>query len=250
MLVNYLICGTLKGGTSALYDYFKKHPEIYIYAKKEAHFFNHHDFFKNKLTIKDAYDYYHSLFPEYKLYNIIGEATPCYMYLYDTVKRIWEYNPNMKIIIILRNPIERAYSQWNMNKYWSVPRCEHKDFLYCITNELKHNREKLPYQCTVRTYVDRGFYCWQIRRLWHYFSKENVFIVKNDDLRNNHQEILNGIFDFLGVKHLEMEHEANFSLKKKVEMSKEEKDLLLYAFEYEIKQLERMLNWDCSNWLI
>lgn len=249
MLVNYLICGTQKGGTSALYNYFKKHPQIYIYEKKEAHFFNHHDNFKDKSSILEAYKYYHSLFPKNELYDVIGEATPCYMYFYDTVKRIWEYNPNMKIIIILRNPIERAFSQWNMNRFYQIPKWENETFLYCIKNELEHHREKLPYQCPIRSYLDRGFYCWQIRRLWHYFSKENVFIVKNDDLKKKHQDTLNSIFDFLGVSHFKLKHEIHFHRECPVEMTKEELDYVKYVYEYEIKQLERMLDWDCSNWL-
>lgn len=249
MLVNYLICGTQKGGTSALYDYFIKHPEIYIYKKKEAHFFNHNGFFDGSKEISESYDYYHSLFPEYKSYNVIGEATPCYMYLYDIPRRIWEYNPNMKIIIILRNPIERAYSHWSMNKFWQKPAWEKDSFWYCIQNELEHHRKKLPYQCTIRSYLDRGFYCWQIRRLWHYFSKENVHIIRNEDLRYNHQETLNRVFDFLNVSHYEMEHESNFVLKPPVEMTRVEKNYLKYVYEYEIKQLERMIDWDCSNWL-
>jgi hypothetical protein len=181
-------------------------------------------------------------------YKAIGEATPCYSYHYSCPMLIWQYNPDMKIIIILRNPIERAFSHWNMQRH-NIP-SEKRSFWDSI-QKIYIGMQKTPrLQSVYTSYIDRGFYSEQIRRLWRFFPKENVYIIKNEDLRFNPQDTLNGIADFLNVSHFKnVKKETTFHLEYDRDMSEKERDYLRYTFEYEIKQLERMLDWDCSNWL-
>ncbi|MGB7755383.1 MAG: hypothetical protein WBL23_04905, partial [Salinisphaera sp.] len=97
---------------------------------------------------------------------VFGEATPIYMYWHDAPRRMWEYNPNMKLIVVLRNPIDRAFSHWNMEKSRNA---ESLSFWDAIQNEEPRCKEALPYQHRTYSYVDRGFYLEQLRRLWRYF---------------------------------------------------------------------------------
>jgi hypothetical protein len=163
--IDFIICGTQKGGTSALDAYLREHPEICMADHKEVHFFDNEDNFSRS---KPDYSKYHSHFSPKTTHNIVGEATPIYMYWNDAPRRIWEYNPNVKLIVLLRNPIERAYSHWNMERQRNV---ENLSFWDAIQNEKERCRETLPLQHRLYSYVDRGFYLGQIRRLWAFFWK-------------------------------------------------------------------------------
>ena len=92
------------------------------------HFFDHDVYFKKSID----YSQYVNCFEKKQTAIIKGEATPIYMYWNPCMQRIYDYNKDIKLIVILRNPIDRAFSHWNME----VDRNnETKDFLYCIKNE-------------------------------------------------------------------------------------------------------------------
>jgi hypothetical protein len=109
---------------------------------------------------------------------------------------MWEYNPDLKLIVILRNPITRAYSHWNMQRSRNV---EPLPFWEAIQKERDRCREALPYQHRLYSYVDRGFYSEQLRRLWTYFPKEQVLVLRTEDLRNSPLEFLEEVCGFLGI---------------------------------------------------
>ena len=98
--IGFIICGTQKGGTTALDRYLRMHPEICMADKKEVHFFDNDNFFIDK---KPDYLKYHLNFSPRDHHKIIGEATPIYMYWKNSIKRIHNYNPDMKLIAVLRN---------------------------------------------------------------------------------------------------------------------------------------------------
>ncbi|MEQ9022615.1 MAG: sulfotransferase domain-containing protein, partial [Pseudomonadales bacterium] len=131
-----------------------------------------------------------------KIIMIFGETTPVYMYWKESPKRIYEYNPEMKIIIILRNPIDRAYSNWNMERSRNNDNLSFDD---AVDAEKDRCRETLPYQHRYFSYIDRGHYLEQLQRIWSYFPKERVLILKSEDLKKNPIGPLNQASDFLGV---------------------------------------------------
>ncbi|MEZ4606416.1 MAG: sulfotransferase domain-containing protein [Deinococcales bacterium] len=111
--VYFIICGTQKGGTTALDSYLRQHPHICMGKRKELHFFDQEKNFQSDIC---DYTSYHKLFQVTSQRQILGEATPIYMYWRAAPQRMWGYNPKLKLIVILRNPIERAYSHWNMER--------------------------------------------------------------------------------------------------------------------------------------
>jgi hypothetical protein len=244
MKVDFIVCGAQKAGTTALDAYLRAHPEIGMANWKEVHFF---DFEKNFASGKADYSQYHAVFSPLPSNKLIGEATPIYMYWHEAPKRIWQYNPDMKLIAILRNPIDRAYSHWNMEydrKTDSLP------FREALQSEARRCREALPYQHRVYSYVDRGFYTEQLRRLWTYFPKEQVLVLKNEELRDSPNETLKKVTDFLGVAPLNnIEHIEVHSRQYSSGMADQEKEYLRSVFEFEIRNLERLLGWDCRSWL-
>lgn len=242
--VNFIICGTQKGGTTALDAYLREHPEICMADRKETHFFDNEANFSGG---KPEYSKYHALFKPLKKHKSLGEATPIYMYWQNSPRRIWEYNPHIKLIILLRNPIERAYSHWNMERLRGA---DDLSFWDAIVNEKERCREAFPQQHRVYSYVDRGFYMEQLQRIWSYFPKNRVLIIKSENLRTKPYQTLNGVCDFLEVGRFK-----NISIKDinsrayELPMSAKERNYLRALFTSEIKKMETLLNWDCRDWL-
>jgi len=242
--VSFIIGGTQKAGTTALHDYLEKHPEIGVADKKEVHFFDNEEYFRGN---KPDYSAYHFFFRHNPPHKLLGEATPIYMYWYDAPRRIWQYNPDMKIIVILRNPIDRAYSHWNMERYRKAESLSFWDALQC---ERERCREALPYQHRVYSYIDRGFYVKQLRRIWTYFPEDQTLILRNEDIRRNPQKAVEDVCLFLGVRSPGRLKAQDIHSRPYISpMSSREREYLRHVFEFEIKHLERILGWDCSEWL-
>lgn len=259
--VDFVIGGTQKGGTTALDAYLREHPEICMAEKneayvsrehpeitsagqKEVHFFDNEDYFTNGTP---DYSRYHRRFNPGEAHKVLGEATPIYMYWKDSPRRIWEYNPRMKLIIVLRDPIERAYSHWNMER---IRNADKLSFWDAINKEDERCRDALPLQHRVYSYISRGLYTEQLHRLWAYFPKDSVLCLKSEDLKAGLDKTLACVCEFLQVSQLErVTSRKAHSLPYESGITAKERDYLRRIFEPEIAKLERELNWDCSAWL-
>jgi len=239
MRVDFVIGGTQKGGTSALDSFLRQHPEICMpETRKELHFFDRE---------ADDTDYkkYHANFKP-KQQRVIGEASPIYMYWETAPYRIWKYNPKMKWILALRNPVERTLSAWNMETKRGK---EKLSFADAIEKEPERCREALPLQHRVYSYTDRGFYAHQVRRLFNIFGKDNCLVLLNEELRNDHKKTLRRVFEFLGVESSFVPPEASvFEQEYSIQIDIQLKSRLIDTFYFDIKELERLLGHDLSGW--
>jgi hypothetical protein len=241
--LDFVIAGAQKGGTTALDAYLRQHPEIGMADVKEVHFFDKNEFFRKN---KRPYSFYHSFFSGVLSRKRIGETTPSYMYWRAIPQRIHDYNPAMKLIVILRNPIERAYSHWNMERERGT---EHLPFGEALQAELVRAREAQPNQHK-NAYIYRGFYAEQLERIWNCFPKNQTLILKNEDLRKNSLPVLNDVCRFLEVSPFEtVEYKEAHSRQYLAPMNSQDWEFLKRMLEPEIKKLEKLLGWDCSNWL-
>ncbi len=224
------------------------HESIFIPDQKELHFFDNEDVpWKDGKAPAVAIHRYHNKFSGAAESTICGEATPIYMYWDPCAERIWRYNPMMRIIILLRNPIERAYSHWSMERNRGN---EHEGFSTALAQEDKRCRTALPSQHRVYSYVDRGFYSSQIRRLWRYFGKEAVLILKQEDLIRRPQETLRTTCGHIGVPALKVKDSLqSFTGTYAEAMDKKSRETLQKIYKGEVHQLEAMLGWDCKEWL-
>jgi len=180
-------------------------------------------------------------------HQIWGETTPVYMYWYSAPRRIWEYNPEMKLIIFLRNLIERAYSHRNMQRERSH---EKLSFLDAIAEEETRRRESLPFQNRRFSYLDRGFYTEQIKRLRNYFPANQILLLKSETLRKDPKHILDQIANFLGIpindnfSKLDL-HSRNYESL----LDQKTYEILLDLYLYQIKEIEKLTSWDGRDWL-
>lgn len=241
---NFVIAGTQKGGTTALDSYLREHPDICMARKKEVHYFDNDVNFVN--TSPD-YSLYHSAFKPAAPQQILGEATPAYMYLKAVPQRIFNYNPDMKFIILLRNPIERAYSHWNMQKLKNI---DNLSFWHALLSEQTRCQNTSSLMLRRYSYISRGFYMEQLERIWKYFPSKNILILKTEDLKEHPSSSLNNIYQFLKISNYKTPSPRKVhSLPYELPIGKKEKDYLLSIFEPEIKALEKKLSWDCTSWL-
>ncbi len=243
--VDFLIAGAQKSGTTVLYSYLKKHPNLCMGNGKELHFFDREHHFQS-----DTVDYspYHQAFTPDENALLFGEATPIYLYWEPAAKRICDYNPEMKFIIILRNPIDRAYSQWNMEFQRNK---EDRPFFEAVLDREERYKSALPLQHRVYSYIDRGYYSRQLERLYSFFPGKNILVLRYDDLQKQPGQLFDRIFDFLGVDRIRFDTvDYVFSTPYKYQMTQFERSYLIGLFKEEIYMLEKMLGWDCSEWFV
>jgi len=245
--VDFLVCGAQKSGTTSLDSYFRKHTDICLPKNvKELHFFDKDKVFTS-LFPSLHYAQYHSFFQQQKNHKITGEITPSYMYWEPSAVRIWKYNPKIKLIFVLRNPIERAFSHWSYNKQLGI---ESLNFEDAIMQEESRCRNSLPKQNMKWSYTQRGFYTNQIRRFQRLFPSEQMIIINYDDYIRTPENTLNDLTHFLDIKPFPYIKEIHKNKTiNKPEITQKEFLLLKKVFYYEIKNLEDLLQWDCPQWL-
>lgn len=240
MRVDFVIGGTQKGGTSALDSFLRQHPEICMpQTRKELHFFD-------REAENTDYKKYHANFKSKPQHHVIGEASPIYMYWETAPYRIWKYNPKMKWILVLRDPVERAFSAWNMETKRGK---ENLSFAEAIKKEPQRCRQALPLQHRVYSYLDRGFYAHQVHRLFNIFGRDNCLVLLNEELRNDHKKTLRRVFEFLGVASSFVPPEASvFEQEYADKIDSDLNSRLIDIFYFDIKDLERLLERDLSSW--
>ena len=243
-MINFIVCGTQKGGTTALYEHLRMHPQVCMANKKEVHFFDNEKLFQ---TNSIDYTKYHSFFKPSKSHKVLGEATPIYMYWKNSPKRIFQYNPKMKLIILLRDPVERAFSHWSMEVR---KQNETLSFMDAVKSENERCSSYPQGQHRRYSYVSRGLYLQQLKRIWKFFPREQVLVLKSSELREKTRATLDRITDFLDISRYESVANLNAHSQKYIaSISDSEREHLNAIFKSEISQLEHELNWNCEEWL-
>ncbi len=191
--LKFVVAGTQKGGTCTLDALLRLHPQIQMATRKETHFFDGdgHNW--------DAPDY--GVLDSFYLADddrLRGEATPITMYWRPAVLRLHAYNPDIKLILLLRNPATRAFSNWR--KEYAACR-ESLNFHDAIRDgcERVRNNPVPPGLHRVFSYVDRGRYGEQLDFLLRYFPAENIHCEISEEFFGDRSPILARIASFLGA---------------------------------------------------
>lgn len=191
-LVTFVIVGVQKGGTTALFDYLGGYPDIALPEVKELHFFDD----DGQDWSRPDYAAYHACFPD-PAGRPCGEATPIYAYWPHSLERIAAYNPAMKLIVVLRDPVERAWSHWRMEYARGV---ETHPFAWCVRQGRQRLFDADPWgHHREFSYVERGFYGEQMERLLGLFPRAQVLVLRSDELRADPATALAATRAFLGL---------------------------------------------------
>jgi hypothetical protein len=186
MLPNFLVIGSQKAGTTSIYHVLKAHPQVFLPERKEINYFFHEGEYAKG---EDWYRSHFDALPEGIL--AWGEATPGYIVHPEAPFRIYQLLKDVKLILTVRNPIDRAYSQ-----YWDNRRSlsEHRAFEKVVEIALEET-----YHPQRLGYFSRGTYFQYIQRYLALFPLEKLLVLTFEDLLQEPQTFYERIFSFLGV---------------------------------------------------
>jgi hypothetical protein len=177
-LPNFLGIGAQRAGTTWLAENLRTHPQVYLPpARKEVHFFDWH--------YERGIDWYESYFPDEKIkekHQAIGEVTPKYLFDPLVPDRISDHLPSVKLIAVLRNPVERAYSHYGL-------RIRDQGIQVDFQTFIEKNQEV----------VDRGKYAQQLHRYLDHFSRDQLLVIIFERFIQDPELVHREIGDFLGV---------------------------------------------------
>jgi Sulfotransferase family len=203
MMPNFILVGAARSGTTSLYRYLDQHPDIFVAPVKEPHYFAADDFPDwfagpgddrlNRRIIRDQ-EHYEQLFAAASGKRVIGESSAFYLCHPRAADRIASACPDPKIIIMLRNPVERAYSA-----YMYLVR-DGRETL-SLTEGLEREGERKAQRFEpMWWYTELGRYFMQVKRFLDLFGKRRVMVLLYDDLCANPAQLVCSVFDFLGVR--------------------------------------------------
>lgn len=249
---DFIIAGVEKGGTTSLHFNLDKHSELNIAKPKhhpgeELHYFDYHI-----MRSKRSKEWFQSHF-DYN-YKLVGYKNPNLIYLNYTHNYISSINPHTKLIIVLRNPIDRAYSEWYMfNHLDDFFKKNYRTFEEAIEEELKYRLDEIPnFYMANRHHLQKGLYYKQIKNLLKYFPIQNICFILNEELKNNEIETYEKIYKFLNIKikhpiyekKLEGQYNKN---KKNKDINNNLKNKMINFFKKDVQKLENLINIK-TNW--
>ena len=188
-LPEFLGLGTQKGGTTTLHRLLEQHPDVYLPACKEVHFFDqNHD---------EGEGWYRNHFANAEPHQRCGEITPFYLFHPDVPGRIHNLLPKARLIVLLRDPVERAISQvFHAQRLGFEP--------LPIDQALAAEQDRLatwdPYSFQKHSYLSRSRYLEQLDRYEALFPREQLLILRSEDLFSTPERIWQKLLSFLELK--------------------------------------------------
>ncbi|ABA81705.1 sulfotransferase [Rhodobacter sphaeroides] len=186
--VRFLVAGAQKCGTTALHRFLSAHPGLFLPAGKELHFFDR--------PLPDDWSgpegpLYETAFAQARPDQLCGEATPVYLFHTPSLQRIRAYNPAMRLILLLRDPVLRAYSHWRMERTRGAETLP-------FPEAIRAGRARVAEDWRTFSYVERGFYGAQLTELERLFPREQRLVLWTDEMQRDHAGTLARIWRFLG----------------------------------------------------
>ena len=205
--VDFIIVGAAKSGTTTLHDLLIQHPEIFLPKKKELHFFD------NEINFEKGIETYLKNFEKTNKL-ICGEITPSYMFFDKVPERLSSFlGKDLKLVFILRNPIDRAISHYNFNKSRGFEDLSFEDAIEIESRRINVSEKN----CRRYSYMSRGVYFSQINNFLKYYKKENIHVIIFEDFLIDKKNEMNNLFNFLNIKpiNLNFNYKSNYTSRPK-----------------------------------
>jgi hypothetical protein len=194
--IHFLVIGAQKCGTTSLHMYLRAHPRLYLPPQKEVNFFSTDEKFGRGV------DWYLRTYFGMSRGRISGEVSPQYMYCLAAPVRICKVFPNIKLIAVLRNPIDRCFSHYRMMVRRGLESRSFKAVIFDLstkTIEFPFSKsDQLPIKET-NLYLEIGNYSEMLAKYAKHFSRDNFFLLSLEALSSRPAQILSSIYSFLGV---------------------------------------------------
>lgn len=195
---DFLIVGAQKCGTDTLYKWLYHHPECFMSPIKEPHFFARFEpwdkLIQNKLVTRNVEDYM-KLFSSANDEQVCGEASPSYLFEVGVAERIAQDIPNCKIIILVRDPVERAFSEYKMNLMGGYEKRSFSDAI----KEVANGHERTSW-ADFPLYIELSKYGTQVARYYNSFPKEQILLMTLDELAQFPVKTMKKVSRFLGIQ--------------------------------------------------
>ena len=249
VLPDLIVIGVVRSGTTSLYHYLSQHPSIIKSAYDELGYFDSN----YQLGLNWYKSFFPSVFEKKKVIQKNGkfityDVTPFYIYHEEAPKRIHKLLPNSKLIVILRNPIDRCYS----NYFLTDQKETFEDIIIKekkILNQINKYNAQEYYEFVHSSMLGRSLYAEQLENWYKLFSKDQILIIKSEEFATKTNKIMNEIFDFLELEHFDI---PDNSKKNKIHyetMKKETRDNLIDFFRPYNEKLYSLMgkNFDWEN---
>ena len=257
---NFIIIGAAKAGTTAIYHYLLQHPQVYLTPLKETNYFALQgqqlnfrgpgdDHYVNRLSITDP-NVYSAQFDGVRDEVAIGEASPLYLYSPLAAGRIREALPDAKIIAILRNPVDRAYSAFL--HLLRDHREGERNFEKALGNEQEHIDANWEH---IWHYMSMGRYYKQVKRYYDLFPREQIKVYLYRDLRTDSCALLRDTLGFIGAdptfefNTATRYNEATLPVEQRPPLLPEVRARLENELRDDILKLQDLIGRDVSHWL-
>lgn len=203
-LPDFLIIGAQRCGTTSLYNYMSQHPRILPAIYKEVHFFD--------WNFSQGMSWYRKRFPQREPHCLLGEASPYYLLHPQCPRRVASLLPHVKLIVLLRNPVDRAYSQYwhEVRRRWEI-----STFADAVSRDLERlPEERARLLADERShhaysphflYLTRGIYIEQLKAWRQFFSEDAFLILRSEDFFATPQSALRQVFVFLQIPDIEID---------------------------------------------
>jgi len=184
---DFVCVGAMRSGTTTLWHELGAHPQIFLPDTKELHFFDRH--------FDKGMAYYSAFFQAAAPHQVCGEITPAYMFFETARRRLHAALPDAKIIVILRDPVQRAWSHYRFSVLRGI---ENLSFAKAI--ETEKQRLALSDQNRVQfSYTERGKYADQLEALHALYGSQKVYTIFLDELKSQRRNVLEGLQSFLSL---------------------------------------------------
>jgi hypothetical protein len=246
-LPDFIIIGTVRSGTTSLYYNICQHQCVLTAAYDELGFFdsNYHL----------GLNWYRSLFPtlfskwvvkQKTQFAITGEDTPFYIWNPLVAKRILKIIPNVKLIVLFRNPVDRAYSNYHLAVREGSENLSFEDAIQSELDSLKNSKIKsdddVKKYTIPRSYIAKGFYADQLKIWLKLFKSKQLFITSTEDFESNANNTLNKIYDFLEIPQINLKNLEKHKVASYPPMKDETRKFLVDLYKIHNEELFRMIS--------
>jgi len=248
VLPDFIIIGAGRAGTTALYTYLIQHPSIITASTDndepvaDLHFFEY--------MISDKISWYKSHFPRKSKNSFVtGEFTSTYMYHKNVPERIFNLIPKIKLIVILRNPIDKAYSTYNQQSHFNEVTSSFEETIKAEFARIDLNKNHIEYtnnNPNFDNYVEyniirHGIYFNYLEKWLKIFPKKQIFVVDSNELENFPQQTLNKVFEFLNLSPHEIPNLAKVNVGKYSPMTESTRESLIEFYKPHNAKLNNLL---------
>lgn len=203
-----------KAGTTALASFLNQHPAVYVVDGKEAHIFDHPNINKHPNTYQFIQSKYKEKLKNLGNQRVICDATPITIYQERFLQTCYRYNPNAKFIVMLREPVARAVSHYNMSKSREQEKRSMLSAFLLEPFRLYRLRNNMAWDFDSpqrnHSYLNRGLYSKQLKTLYKLIPNNQILVLHQEDLKHKHKQILNQIYSFLNIQQHPIQQQSIF----------------------------------------